>query len=176
MTKLTMPQGEVTLLPSKEIPWEYLEVMKQNNLAEDDLPHKIGKKINTFRMQAGIYDKAPSQSKYESLKIQSITIADEIQNFVERGFPEASVEPLVDTPPAGTPPPVTPSPATPPVVTPPAANEKQQWEAIKAYLDKEGRIYVDDLKQVLGAKRLADVLTVDGNVLERSFSFYYLNK
>lgn len=164
-------------MTSQSITFPHLQAIEDNQIDPNNLPVDIKKKITAFKMQFSMYEKSPTENKVQSLKMQSLKIADMIQDYVEKDLPNGGAEPI--TPNAETPKPVeVPKPVENPEPNPPingktdAPTDSDLKAEITKALDRDNRIYHVDLKRIMKKRDLDDVITIDGMVLTRSWGYY----
>jgi len=154
----------------QQITWAHQEALTDNNLTKEDLPSNIKQKFGMFAMKEGAYRKNPTQKNLDAAKVQSVKIADMIQDWVEKDLPDETPtpqpienQPIVNQPPTDAP------------IN--GLKEESDGTSLKdtitRLLQKDGKIYHDDLKKIMGKRNLEDKVEVEGMVLERSWAFYY---
>lgn len=157
----------------EQVSWPHLQALEDNQIDPQALPQAIRGKIGVFQGHSSIYRQKPSKARLDSIKKLSVQIADMIQDFAERELPEDT-----NTGETGSNKPENNGNQPAPNVQIPGVisdnGGSNQREGIMAVLNRDKRIYYLDLKKIMGHKgELPDVVTVDGLVLERSWSYYY---
>lgn len=160
----------------------HVVLLKEHTLTVTDLPQNIKDKLRAFNMQIKSYEKTPSYNRIESLKKMSVVLADLIQTeVIEKDIPDdepaASANPAstLSATPAGSassneplPKPSEPVPGMKDHV--PAPDTKSEF---MTKLEKDGRIYHDDLKRMMNKRNLGDNEEHEGVKLVRRVAFYY---
>ena len=146
--------------------YPHQEALEDNNFQIKDVPEAIRKRIYGWNARYKSFEKNPTERVKESLLRDSISMADEIQDFAEQDLADETQTQANTTfqnqPDA---------PAIAGVVNPQSQSELQS--AIHGFLSKEGRIYHIDLKNIMGQRSIPDRVEVGELVLTRSFAFYY---
>ena len=70
----------------------HVEVLQEENLSPSNLPVELRDMIQEFNELQTEYDQAPSEEGLEELKRESVTIADEIQDYLEENLEESEEE------------------------------------------------------------------------------------
>jgi predicted RNase H-like nuclease (RuvC/YqgF family) len=70
----------------------HIEVLQEENLSPSNLPVELRDMIQEFNELQADYDQAPSEEGLEELKRESVTIADEIQDYLEETLEESEEE------------------------------------------------------------------------------------
>jgi len=77
---------------SKPIDFQYLALIKDEELEVKDLPQPVKNKIEGCKMQYSRYQSKPSPALYKSVVQLDVTICDMIQNWLEEEIPDETEE------------------------------------------------------------------------------------
>ena len=133
---------------------EYLKLIQEENINDNDLPKEIKNKIKGLKMMVG--RKNPSAAVHQNIIKNDVIICDLITDWLEDGLPNDD-EPPVETPPVETPPVETPpvnfQPPTPPVEPPVNTGLSVEEMEVKIRENLIGnRIKGSILKEIIGKK------------------------
>jgi hypothetical protein len=72
----------------KEVKFEYVDLLNQNNIKESDLPNEIKKKINALKPNYAKYQTTGNDSYYQAMVKLDYNIVQMIGDFIDQDLPD----------------------------------------------------------------------------------------